>query len=513
MPRPVEPSNGGFDELNLPVPLTANGFPLMMAHPGGAYAGHGFPAEPPKPAPWYLDFTGVVRRHKFMVLLAVLASISAGFYLGQQFKTNYWTIESRVRYVKQPVIDGKVSSYEPMSMAAYADSLTSEEMLQPVLAAFADRLPKGIDPIRYWQKELKVELPRVSDVIEIKVETADPQLAIDVINKLTEQFIEHANIMRRKTVVRHAADVLTHKIVDYDAAIARIQRIAKDYTDKIKEEVPIEKLDAAEIDSYHAQRRKSLLDLIAAERTRIQERKIELETKIAKLRRLERHYEQRIATQLEVIDAAAEVRTLQEQIKINEKQIQTLEENYRKVPVEYANSRIVELETQKLLAEQDLKLMQKKAAEAKERGISILDVDPGDHEWAKLRQRILGADSPEFEVIKPAAWPSSPSTSNRKLLTMVGAAAPLSIAFLLMSFYDHVRGHRPKNAGPVRSAHPPSTAPMSGPFRDESALLSVRIQQWIVGDRNTNQPGHPAERIVIDRDPEAPRRSDEHLAE
>jgi len=38
------------------------------------------------------------------------------------------------------------------------------------------------------------------------------------------------------------------------------------------------------------------------------------------------------------------------------------------------------------------------------------------------------------------------------------------------------------------------------PFRDESALLSVRIQQWIVGDPNANSAGNPVERIVIDGD-------------
>lgn len=502
MPRPDDPSSGGLDDMNLPVPYTANGFPLMMAHPGGGFPGQGFNPEPAKPAPWFLDFPGVIRRHKLLVVLALLASVACGFYLGQHFKTNYWLIETRLRYVKQPTIEGRSVSYEPMSLTAYADSLTSDEMLQPVVAEFRDRMPLGVEPIRYWQKELKVDMPRMSDVIEVKAETADPQLAIDVMNKLSLRFIEHANSMRRNTVMRQAADVLKHKIVDCDASISRIERISKDYLEKIKDNVPIEKLDAAEIDSYHAQRRKSLLDLIAAERTRIQERKIELENKIGKLRRLERHYQLKIATELEVLDASSEVRTLQDQIKINEQQIKTLEDNYRKVPVEYANSRVIELQTQKVIAEQDLKMMQKKAADAKAQGISVLDVDPTDPEWAKLRQRFLGADSPEFEVIKQAAWPSSPSTSNRKVLSLIGMAAPMSMAFLLLSFYDHVRGTRTANTNPIQIERGRPTPAVAPPFRDESALLSVRIQQWIVGDRHPNNDSTPSGRLIIDPDAE-----------
>jgi hypothetical protein len=458
----------------------------------------GFISEAAKPAPWYLDFTGVVGRHGLLLFLTLLVSAASGYYLGTNYKTEYWTIDARLRHVKQPAIDGSRGNYEPMSLATYADLLTSEDMMRPTAAQFEDRLPKNVEPVRYLQKELKVDTPRMSDVIEIKTETASPQLAIDVISKLTTRFIDAANTQRRLTVLRQTGELLKHKIVDLGAQIGRIDRIAKEYLERVNANVPIEKLDAAEIDSYHAQRRKSLLDLIETERTRIKERKIDLESKIQKLRRLERHYDLKIATHLEVVDAAADVRTLQEQIKINDQQIKTLEDNYRKVPIEYANSRKIDLETQKVIAEQDLKLIEKKSTEAKERGISILEIDPQDGEWSKLRQRILGADSSEFVVIKEASWPSSPTSSNRKALTLVGAAIPLVTVVLLLGFVDHRRKIRTNSTvgAPIEALAPET--PLSPPFRDESALLSLRIQQWIAGDSNSKlRSDQPPDRVVI----------------
>lgn len=498
MPRPVDPSNRGHAEPSLPVPYTGQSYPLVMSR-SASHAYPGFIPEPTKPAPWFLDFSGVLRRHWFLVLLGMILSVASGYYLGTRFKTDYWTIGVQLRHMKQPTIDGKSGDYEPMSLGNYADMVTSEEILRPIAAEFKNRLPVGVEPIRYLQKELKVDTPRMSDIIEIKNETPDPQLGIDVLSKLTSDFIDLANKRRQTTILNQSVKVLNHRIVDSDAQIARIERNEREYKELLNSKVPIEKLDAAEIDSYHAQRRKSLLDLIEAERTRIKERKIDLESKKAKLRRIEEHYRLKIATYLEVVDAEAEVRTLQGQIAINERQIETLEDNYRRVPLEYASSRVIDLRTQKVIAEQELKLIEAKTAEAKERGITLLEVGNDDPDWLKLRKRILGADSPEFEVFKPLSWPASPSNSNRKVLTVVGAATPLIFIVLLLGLVDRLRGiHTPVEVGARIESVAPET-PVSAPFRDESALLSVRIQQWIVDKPNAN--GHadsPSGRMVIE---------------
>ena len=69
------------------------------------------------------------------------------------------------------------------------------------------------------------------------------------------------------------------------------------------------------------------------------------------------------------------------------------------------------------------------------------------------------------------------------MLTLGGFVVPMLGVFLALAYYDEKTGRRgvvPASTGPP--APPPASATGA---RGESALLSVRIQQWIVNDSDS----------------------------
>jgi hypothetical protein len=455
-----------------------------------------------RPPPWFLDVVGVVRRHPVIMLLALTACAWLGFRVGHDFHTKLWPVEGRLRYLKPPTPDGIKSAYESMALATYADLLTSDELLRPVAAALGDRLPAD-EPVRFLKKELKVEVPRQTDVIEIRWDAADAALAADVINRLMAGHIAFTDNLRRNTILRQSADLLRHRIIDSDAQIRRLTKTVQEYQARVRANTPIEKLDAAEIDAYHAQRRRGIIDQIAAEQAKIKDKRIAEESLKSVVRLKEEHLRARIIPELELLESRRQLHDIRESIKLSEGEIRRLEDRYREVPIEYANARILELQVKKTEAEIDLKLLQEKNAAALARRVGVLDLDPQDDEWAKLRQRLIGPDSPEFEVIKAAAQPSQPAGSNRKVLTLAAAGGPLALAFLAVAYLDHRRARRvPTVYQPAgeRTGYPPA--------RDESALLSMRIQQWIQGrpGESNRMPEPPKHDFIVE--PAKPAKSD-----
>jgi len=463
---------------------------------GSGFPAFGSPSHAPsdRPPPWIFDFVGVIRRHPVLMVLALVACAWMGFRVGTDYHTKLWPVEGRLRYLKPPTPDGSKPAYESMALATYADLLTSEELLRPVAAAVADRLPAD-DSVRFLKKELKVEVPRQTDVIEVRWDAADPELAADVINRLMAAHIAYTDNLRRNTILRQSADLLRHRIIDCDAQIRRLTKTVDEYQARVRANTPIEKLDATEIDAYHAQRRRAIIDQIAAEQAKIKDKRIAEESLKSVVRLKEDHLRARIIPELELLESRRQLHDVRESIKLSEGEIRRLEDRYREVPIEYANSKMLELQVKKTEAELDLKLLQEKNAAALARRVAVLELDPQDDEWAKLRQRLIGPDSPEFEVIKAAAQPSQPAGSNRKLLTLAAAGGPLALVYLSLAYFDHRRMRRlPTVYQPVgeRSGYPPA--------RDESALLSVRIQQWIQGRPGESHrlPEPPKRDIVVE---------------
>src|SRR5262249_16209371 len=161
--------------------------------------------------PWFLDFGGVLSRHPIILTLAFLLCGGIGYYFGSKYKVNLYTIEGRERFAKTPLPEGVKSAYDPMSLSAYADLFQSEELLRPVASEFISQLPKD-NPIRFLQKEIKVDTPRMIDIIELKFDAADPEFGKRLIDRLMERHIEYTNNMRRNSVLRSAGESMRYKI-------------------------------------------------------------------------------------------------------------------------------------------------------------------------------------------------------------------------------------------------------------------------------------------------------------
>lgn len=403
-------------------------YPDVPLGPGGA-----------RSTPWYLDFGGVFRRHPVLMTLAILLSAAAGFFGGQKFKTNLYTIEARERFVKTPLPDGGKVAYDSMSLQAYADLFLSDDLLKPVAEEFADRLPKE-NPIRFLQKEVKVDTPRISDIIELKFDAAEPEFGIALLDRLMERHIDYTNQLRRKSILRTASENLKHKIADCDSNIRRFQRTIDDYRARVGPDTAIEKLETADLDSATVQRRKSLIDDIDRVKARMKEIEATLKIKKIELAEAESLLQKRAIPSADVTKIEREVAVLQSQLQTNQEYIANTERKYREVPLEFFDSKITDLKSQRTTAELDLKLLASKLDAARKQNISPMEIDSHDEDWVKLRTKLLGPDNPEFEVIKQPTAPAFPTVSNRKMLTLGGALAPLGVIYLLLAFTDMLRG-------------------------------------------------------------------------
>jgi hypothetical protein len=402
--------------------------------------------------PWFLDFGGVLRRHPIVMTLALIACGLAGFAIGTKYKTNLWTIEGRLRFVKPPVAESGRPNYESMSLASYADLIVSEEALKPVAAEFADRLPRD-NPIRFLQKELKVDTPRMADIVEVKFDAADPEFGVALVNRVLERQIEYTNILRRASILRAAGESLRHKIAECESSVRRMQRTIDDYRGRLTPDVALEKLENVELDSATMQRRKSLLDEIEKVRASIKELTPTLRAKQAELAEAENLWKKSAIASVEVTKLERDVAVIQSQIRVKEESIRSLEQKFRDVPIEYYSARIIDLQGQRAAAEHDLKLLNEKLNAARAKGIPPGDLDSNDEDWSKLRTRLMGPDIPEFEVIKPGTAPLYPNVSNRKILTLGAFGVPFSAVFLLVALFDFLRPPRPgRPAEPAKAA-------------------------------------------------------------
>jgi hypothetical protein len=228
---------------------------------------------------------------------------------------------------------------------------------------------------------------------------------------------------------------------------------------------------------------------------------------------IENDFKMRVTPEREYITARDNLKIAESKIRTAEASIARMREDYRNLPVEYANLRILESQVQMKDAEADLTQLKEKLAAFGSIPVAGSTADPDDEAWTKLRQRLLGADTAEFDVLKPASRPAFPTSSNRKMLTALGLAAPLFCAYLLLAFIDHWRN-------PVRVGVDiiPYHASNRVVPHSESALLAVRIQQWISGDshhgQNSNGEEVPLRRGVIVDPPSKsiPRPNDDFLS-
>ncbi|MBX7105261.1 MAG: hypothetical protein K1X57_14355 [Gemmataceae bacterium] len=449
-----------------------------MSHPVPPFPDHAAPfgaGGQARVTPWYLDFAGVLRRHPVVILLSLALCGGFGFFVGGKYKTNLWTIEGRERFVKTPLTDGTKVAYDSMSLQASADLFQGEDLLKPVVAEFADRLPKD-NPIRYLQREIKVDTPRFIDIIELKYDAAEPEFGVALVNRLMERHIEYTNQYRRKSLLRAAAENLKHKIAEADSSVRRLQRTIDDYRSRVTPNTPIEKLETADLDSATIQRRKSLIDDIDRVKSRIKELQATLRLKQTEYVEAEKLLQQRAIPAIDLTKIEREVAVLKSQIQTNEEYITTTERKYREVPLEYFDSKITDLKSQRTTAELDLKLLLAKIEAARTRNVSPVDVDPEDDEWTKLRTKLMGPDNPEFEIIKPATAPAFATVSNRKMLSLGAAAGPLGLIFLILAFIDR------------RSTTNLVPAPMVGPPTSSYRLPKAEVTNGHSGSGRQPKP-------------------------
>ncbi len=477
----VKPGNPVVEYL--PVPLGHSQPPVPAHQPGY------FPVvvSAPRAVPWYLDVGGIARRNVVLTIVALAFCAASGFFVGTLFKTNYWTIEGRLRFMLQKPETGK-PQYDSMSLSSYADLFANEALLKPIAVEFAERLPRD-NPIRYLQKEVKVDTPRMADQIELKYDAADKEFGMLLITRLMERHIEYTNEIRRNSVLTLASAALKQKIAEATGSIKRLERTCEEYRDRVRANVPIAKLENAEMDSFHAQRRKNLQDDIERQKKDIKKAQIALDDKRAKVKELEFDLSKGATTQRDLQTAQKEYESAVKQMKLDEEELHRTEEKYRRVPIEYADSEIVRLDTLRTVAGQDVKLLDAKIESAKVSGVSVFDIDPNDEEWRRLRPQLLGPDNPEFSVIKPATAPAYANVSNRKMLTGLGFAVPCGFLFLMLAAYDRARTSQPQ---PVMRAQIPEPVWADGtdvtpPAGDESALLKARMNQWLNGKTPSNR--------------------------
>jgi hypothetical protein len=471
----------------LPVPFGQSNPPVPVTQP--AY----FPVvvSAPRTVPWYLDIGGVLQRHWFLMFLALLSSGLSGYLIGTTFKTNLWTVEGRLRFTAQRSDPGRFGGgYDSMTLYSYADLFTNEELLKPIGIEFADRLPRD-NPVRYLQKETKIDTPRMAEQIEVKYDAADTEFGLRLVNRLMERHVEFTNQLRRNAVLQSAGKLLEHKIADAGSTIKRLQNACEEYRARLRADVPIEKLETAELDAYHSQRRKSLLEEIDKQKSEIRKTRLGLDSKRLKVLQQKELVARNALAPQDLETSQQELASAEKQIRIDEDQLKRAEEKYRLVPIEYAESEILRLETQKTVAQQDLKLLVAKVAAAKAQNVSLYFVDPNDEEWQRLRLQLLGPDNPEFSILKVATAPLYPTVSNRKWLTMFGFAVPFGCFYLALAGYDRLASSRKRPANRTREpsaewddGYKPPTAPSA-----ESPLMKARVHQWLNGSIPPRRPG------------------------
>lgn len=469
---------------SLPAPIVHSQPP---AAPG--QAGY-FPVvvSAPRTVPWFLDIGGVAQRHTLLMVVGFLACAAFGYLFGTVFKTNYWTIEGRLRFmVQRPELNKP--QYDSMSLSSYADLFANEALLKPIAVEFAERLPRD-NPIRYLQKEVKVDTPRMADQIELKYDAVDKDYGMQLVTRMMDRHIEFTDEMRRNAKLTLASTMLKQKIADATATIDRLNETCKEYRARVRATVPIEKLETAELDSYYSQRRRSLKDDIERQKKEIKKSQITLDDKKTKYEVAKSDLTLRAAVQRDVDTAKMDYESSVKQIELDKDELRRMEELYRNVPIEYADSEIVKQDTVRTVAAQDVKVLDAKIAAAKERGVSVSDIDSQDDEWRRLRPQLLGTDNSEFSVIKPATAPAYANVSNRKTLTGIGFAAPFALFFLVLAGYDRLNAAKPRPV--LRTPEPepvwPDGTDIAPPPGDESALLKARMSQWLQGKSAKRTP-------------------------
>src|SRR3954470_875202 len=109
------------DEITYPLPIeTLQGYAPFGVEP---------------PTPWYLDISGVWKRHRWLFSLTILAAIAAGYLAGAIWSTKYWTVESRLLLNNSSAADER-TIYRPMSAQSYRDLVLSEENLDQLAQEF-----------------------------------------------------------------------------------------------------------------------------------------------------------------------------------------------------------------------------------------------------------------------------------------------------------------------------------------------------------------------------------------
>lgn len=477
------PGNPGLELL--PVPLGQSQPPVPI-QPSGYFP---VVVAAPRPVPWYLDLGGVWRRHRSLTVIVVVVCALFGLLVGTVFRTNLWTVEGRLRFTMQKPDPGRVA-YESMSLYSNADLFANEALLKTVAVKFADRLPQD-NPVRFLQKEIKVDTPRMSDQVEVKFDAADPAFGVLLVDSLMERHVEFTNQLRRNAVLQSAGRALEHKIVDAGATIKRLQNACEEYRSRLRANLPSEKLETAELDSYHSQRRKALVEDMEKQKSEIKKHTIGLDAKRTKLEQQRILLKQGAIAPADLEALEQEVSVAEKQLKLEQDQLRRIEERYRMVPIEYAESEILRLETLKTVAQQDLKLLDAKRAVAAAKRIDLDQIDPNDEDWQRLRLQLLGPDNPEFSILKPATAPPYPTVSNRKLLSLLAFALPLGLAYLFVAGMDHFRLMKSRIESPA--APRPEWIETETPLpTDESPLMKARMHQWLNGAMGKGRPAKRA---------------------
>lgn len=474
MSIPPDPNPRVTDALAVPMAWQPVSAPNALS-PFGYYPQAGTGPEPEPPTPWYLDFGGVFQRHRNTVVLAALFAALTGFVIGSLFRTQYWTIDGRLRYIKPSASEAGKSTYESLSLPTYANLVKADETLDKLAVEFQDKLPRTL-PTKFLQRELKVETPLGNELLEVSIDAIDPVLGVALVNRTMQLYVDYTNEMRRGTILTQSVGMLNGNIERNEVQVRKWKRTIDEYRARAVPGTPLDLLDRVEIDTAHAAQRKQLLSLISTQESKLQEMNTQLIVETADLNRELQYLKIDGTTPQSVEQFKSKVFISQEKIKEAKKHLEVQREEYRKLPIDYAEMRILELEVQNKEYASSLKSLVEMNAAPPEAAAS-------NEEWRKLRMRLLGSDNAEFAIIKPAAMPPFATASNRKMLTLAGFVVPMLVVFLALAYYDESSGRRAADAEREGRIIPP-TGPVNagGGSRAESALLSVRIQQWIVND-------------------------------
>jgi hypothetical protein len=339
------------------------------------------------------------------------------------------------------------------------------------------------------------------------METGDPDLAVAMINRLVAQHIQYTNELRRNTILRQSLGLLRQTIDRCDAQIRKLNLTIDEYKARLQAGAPLEQLGQVEMDGSFTYRRKALMDEIKNEQTKLSEHESTLAQKQGDFdRQLELH-RRGVGIPFDLETARAVLRAAEKTVRLARETVARKQEEYRNLPLEFANMRIVEQSVQLREAQADFNRLNAKLESFGPLPPGASTEDPNDEEWTRLRQRLLGNDSPEFDILKAATKPPYPSSSNRKVLTALGVAIPLIVVFLFLSYFDHRNGVIERDQPHVEVSNVGKTTTVSR----ESALLKLRFQQWLV-DSGKSRPALPAH--VADKNDKQPRAntSDDHTS-